>query len=200
MQATSCRPYAYSTSLHAKPTISQYHPSVIATPAYSNADSGHVHTYERHIAPQTYGSPHRIILLAPSRPLIDASITISTPIHAGSHPTTTLESLPSSVCHLRFTLNSVGKRTEEKTLRSAIVVCPTIDELEVEGEGETAQVKTKKEELDERFSLPKRERTQSTSSTLSHSGHSIVVSDRARAARLANACPALQRVVFPNGV
>ncbi|SJL18879.1 uncharacterized protein ARMOST_22481 [Armillaria ostoyae] len=58
---------------------------------------------------------------------------------------------------------------------------------------ETAQVKTKKEELDERFSLPKQGRTRSTSSTLSHFGHSIVISKRARAARLANACPALRR-------
>ncbi|KAK0432071.1 hypothetical protein EV421DRAFT_1924806 [Armillaria borealis] len=135
MHTTSRHPYAYSTSLHAKPTISQYHASVIAAPAYSNADSGHVHTYKRHIAPQTYGSPHRIILLAPSRPLMDASITIPTPVYAGFRPTTTLESLPSSVRRRRFTFNSVGKRTEEKTLRSAIVVCHTIDELEIEGEG-----------------------------------------------------------------
>ncbi|KAK0477161.1 hypothetical protein EDD18DRAFT_1337998 [Armillaria luteobubalina] len=169
------------------------------------------------------GPPRLIILLAPSRPLIDVSITISTPIYDGFRPTTTLESLPPSVRHLRFAFKSVGKRTEEKTLRSAVVVCPAIEELEIEGDaGEacwcsivpyfkslcvlimrkpgTAQVKTAREELDERFPLPKRARTRSTSSTISHSGHSMVVSERARAARLANACPALQRVVFPNGV
>ncbi|KAK0481061.1 hypothetical protein EDD18DRAFT_799676 [Armillaria luteobubalina] len=33
-----------------------------------------------------------------------------------------------------------------------------------------------------------------------HSGHSMVVSERSHAARLTNACPALQHVVFPNGV
>ncbi|KAK0471458.1 hypothetical protein IW261DRAFT_894432 [Armillaria novae-zelandiae] len=169
------------------------------------------------------GPPRLIILLAPSRPLIDASITISTPIYDGFRPTTTLESLPSSVRHLRFTFKSVGKRTEEKTLRSAVVVCPAIEELEIEGDaGEAcwcsivphfkslrilimrkpgiAQVPTSKEALDERFPLPKRTRTRSTSSTISHSGHSMVVSERARAARLADACPALQHVVFPNGV
>ncbi|PBK79687.1 hypothetical protein ARMGADRAFT_1172281 [Armillaria gallica] len=167
--------------------------------------------------------PRLIILLAPSRPLTDASITISTPIYARFRPTTNLESLPSSVRRLRFTFKSVGKRTEEKTLRSAIIICPTIDELEIEDEGDeecwrsivphfksprvlvmripgTAQVKTVKEELNERFPLPKRARTRSTSSTISHSGHSMVVSERARAARLANTCPALQHVVFPNGV
>ncbi|KAK0226854.1 hypothetical protein EDD85DRAFT_1027347 [Armillaria nabsnona] len=169
------------------------------------------------------GPPRLVILLAPSRPLIDASITISKPIYAGFRPTTTLESLPSSVRRLNLVFKSVGKRTEEKTLRSAVVVCPAIEELEIEGEGGeecwcsivphfksirvlvmripgTAQVRTAKEELDERFPLPKRARTRSTSSTISHSGHSMVVSERARAARLANACPALQRVVFPNGV
>ncbi|PBK79690.1 hypothetical protein ARMGADRAFT_1069342 [Armillaria gallica] len=169
------------------------------------------------------GPPHLAVLLAPSRPLIDASITISTPIYAGFRPTTTLESLSPSVRRLRLTFKSVGKRTEEKTLRSAVVVCPAIEELEIEGEGGeecwcsivphfkflrvlvmripgTAQVTTTKEELDERFPLPKRARTRSTSSTISHSSHSMVVSERARAARLANACPALQRVVFPNGI
>ncbi|KAK0485524.1 hypothetical protein EDD18DRAFT_698746 [Armillaria luteobubalina] len=169
------------------------------------------------------GPPRLIILLAPSRPLIDASIIISTPIYDGFRPRTTLDSLPTSVRHLRFAFKSVGKRTEEKTLRSAIVVCPAIEELEIEGDaGEacwcsivphfkslrvlimhnpgTAQVKTAKEEIDERFSLPKRARTRLTSSTISHSGHSMVVSERARAARLAISCPALQRVVFPNGV
>ncbi len=41
-------------------------------------------------------------------------------------------------------------------------------------------------------------RARSTLSTISHSGHSMVVSERARAARLTNSCPALQRVIFPN--
>ncbi len=68
--------------------------------------------------------PHLVILFTPSCPLIDASITISTPIYAGFRPTTTLESLPPSVRRLRFMFKSVGKRTEEKTLRSAVVVCP----------------------------------------------------------------------------
>ncbi len=93
-------------------------------------------------------------------------------------PTTTLESLPPSINRLRFTFKSVGKRTEEKTLHSAIVVCPDIEELEVDGEaGEecwcsivpylktlrvlimrkpgTTQVKTAKEDLDETFPSPK---------------------------------------------
>ncbi len=163
--------------------------------------------------------PHLVILFTPSCPLIDASITISTPIYAGFRPTTTLESLPPSVRRLRFMFKSVGKRTEEKTLRSAVVVCPAIEELEIEGEcwcsivlhfkylrvlvmrtPGTAQVKATKEELDERFPLPKRARPRSTSSTISHSGHSMVVRERAREAHLANACPALQRVVFLNGV
>ncbi|KAK0494430.1 hypothetical protein EDD18DRAFT_341774 [Armillaria luteobubalina] len=60
----------------------------------------------------------------------------------------------------------------------------------------TSQVK----ELDERYPLPKRARTRSTSSTISRWVRSMVVSKRARFARLANACPALQHVVFPNGV
>ncbi len=222
MHATSRHPYAYSTSLHAKPTISQYHAPVITAPAYSNADLGHVHTYERHIVPQTYGSPHCIILLAPSRPLIDTSITISTPIYAGFCPMTTLESLPSSVRRLRFTFNSVGKHIEEKTTQRHRRM-PAIEELEIEGEGGeacwysivprfkflrvlvmripgTAQVKTAKDELDERFPLLKRARTRSTTSIISHSSPSMVLSERARAARLANACPALKRDIFPNGI
>ncbi len=131
------------------------------------------------------GPPRLAVLLAPSRPLIDASISISMPIYAGFRPTTTFESLPPSVRRLRFSFKSVGKRTEEKILRSAIVVCPNIEELEIEGDAgeecwcsivphfkslralvmhipEMAQVKTAKEELDERFPLPKRARTRST--------------------------------------
>ncbi|PBK85931.1 hypothetical protein ARMGADRAFT_1086973 [Armillaria gallica] len=168
------------------------------------------------------GPPHLAILLAPSRPLIDESITIYMPIYAGLRHMTTLESLPLSVCCLRVAFKSVGKCTEEKTLRSAVVVCPAIEELEIEGEGGeecwcsivshfkslqvlvmhipgTAQVRTVKEELDERFPLPKRARTRSTWSIISHSGHSMVISERACATRLPNMCPALQRVV-PNGV
>ncbi len=49
----------------------------------------------------------------------------------------------------------------------------------------TAQVRTAKEELGAR--------TRSTSSTICHSSHSMVVSERAHAARLANACSAPQR-------
>ncbi|PBK85918.1 hypothetical protein ARMGADRAFT_1035914 [Armillaria gallica] len=166
-----------------------------------------------------HGPPRLIILLATSRPLIDASITISTPIYAVFRPTTALESLPPSVRRLHFSFKSVGKRTEEKTLRSAIVVCPAIEELEIEGEGGeeywysivphfkslrvlvmripgVAQVKT----VDERFPLPKRARTRSTSSTISHSGHSAVVSERARVAGLANACPAPRRLPKRNTV
>ncbi|KAK0226861.1 hypothetical protein EDD85DRAFT_164863 [Armillaria nabsnona] len=82
-----------------------------------------------------HGPPRLLILLAPSRPVIDASITISKPIYAGFRPTTTLESLPPSVRRLHLVFKYVGKRTEEKTLRSAVVVCPNIEELEVEGEG-----------------------------------------------------------------
>ncbi|PBK80354.1 hypothetical protein ARMGADRAFT_1020926 [Armillaria gallica] len=39
-----------------------------------------------------------------------------------------------------------------------------------------------------------------TLSTISHSGHSMIISERARAARLANTCPALQCIVFSNVV
>ncbi|KAK0226811.1 hypothetical protein EDD85DRAFT_795132 [Armillaria nabsnona] len=145
------------------------------------------------------GPPHLDILPAPSRPLLDMSITISAPIYAGFRLTMTLESLPPSVRHLCFTFKSVGKHREEKTLRSAIVVCPAIEELEIEGEDDeewcsivpplqsrqtlvmrkpgTAQVKTAKEELDERFLLPKGARTCSTSSTISHYCQSIIVSE-----------------------
>ncbi|KAG7439285.1 uncharacterized protein BT62DRAFT_768359 [Guyanagaster necrorhizus] len=169
-----------------------------------------------------HGPPHLIILLAPSRPLIDVSITISTPIYAGFCPTTTLESLPPSVRRLKFVFKSVGKRTEEKTLHSAAIVCPHIEELEIEGEASEDRwrsvvpqfkslrvlimqkpgTKTEKQQsLDERFPLPKRARMRSTSSCIiSQSGHSMVLSEKARAARLATACPALVRVVFPNGV
>ncbi|KAK0471443.1 hypothetical protein IW261DRAFT_1425083 [Armillaria novae-zelandiae] len=63
----------------------------------------------------------------------------------------------------------------------------------------TTAVKAVKEELDELFPLPKRVRTRPTSSTINHSGHFVIVSERARAARLANACPALQHVDFTNG-
>ncbi len=68
------------------------------------------------------GPPRPAVLLAPSRPLINASIIISMPIYAGVRPTTTFESLPPSVRRLRFSFKSVGKHTEEKILRSGIVV------------------------------------------------------------------------------
>ncbi|KAK0226741.1 hypothetical protein EDD85DRAFT_940539 [Armillaria nabsnona] len=167
--------------------------------------------------------PHLIILLALSRALIDLSITISALIYGGFRPTTTLKSLPPSIRRLCFTFKSVGKRTQEKTLRSATVVCPAIEKLEIEGEGGeerwssvvphfktlqilvickpgTAKVETAKEELDERLPLPKRARTHLTLCTIGHSDHSMVVSERACAAHLANACPALQSVVFSNRV
>ncbi|KAK0190194.1 hypothetical protein F5146DRAFT_1201879 [Armillaria mellea] len=47
--------------------------------------------------------------------------------------------------------------------------------------------------LDERFQLPRRATTRSTSSTISHSGHSIVVRERAHAPHLATASPTLIR-------
>ncbi|KAK0184247.1 hypothetical protein F5146DRAFT_252895 [Armillaria mellea] len=169
-----------------------------------------------------YAPPFLIILLAPSSPLIEVSITISTPIYGGFRPTATLKSLPPSVRRLRFMFKSVGKRTEVKTLRIAVDVCPAIEELEIEGDAgdecwcsivphfkslrvllmrkpATAKVKTVKENLDERPPLPKRVGIRSTSSTISHSGHSMVVRERAHAACLPNACPALQPIVSTNG-
>ncbi len=80
------------------------------------------------------GPPRLIILLAPSRPLIHAFITIYTPIYAGFRPTSTLEALPPFVPRLNVVFKCVGKRTEEKTLCSSVVACPDIEELEVEGE------------------------------------------------------------------
>ncbi len=86
--------------------------SAIPTSAYFNTDSGYVHGSCSHSTPKSYRSPHRVILLAPSRPLIDASITVAIPIYAGFRPTTTLESLSPSTRRLRFTFKSVYKRTE----------------------------------------------------------------------------------------
>ncbi|SJL17968.1 uncharacterized protein ARMOST_21539 [Armillaria ostoyae] len=189
-------------------------------PAYSSANSRYVHAYRRHTAPQSYDHPrpatycHHLCVASTSNRHV---YNHSTLIYAGFRPTTTLESHAPSVRRLRFTFKSVGKRKEEKTLRSAIVVCPAIEELEVEGEGGeehwcsivpqfkslralpmrkpgTAQVKIATEELDERFPHPKRGSPRSTWSTLRHSGHSMVVSEQ----RLANACPTLQRIIFPN--
>ncbi|KAK0482906.1 hypothetical protein EDD18DRAFT_1362306 [Armillaria luteobubalina] len=154
----------------------------------------------------SFQGPSRVIVpLAPSRPLINASMTISKTIYAGFRRTTTRpESLPPSLRHLIFKFKSVGKRTEEKTLRSAIA-CATVllfKSLRIlfMHKQETAQVKTANEELDDRFPLPKCARKRSTSSTISHSGHSMVLRELAPAARLANACPALQHAVFTNGV
>ncbi|KAK0201320.1 hypothetical protein DFS33DRAFT_1490555 [Desarmillaria ectypa] len=146
-----------------------------------------------------HGPPHLILLFAPSRPLIDVSVTISKPIYAGFRPTTTLESLPPSVSRLKLFFKSVGKRTEEKTLKSAVVICPNIEQLDIEAKPAKSAGKDG-QQLDERFPLPKRARMRSMSSTTSLSAHSIVVSERARAARLAASCPALERVVFPNGI
>ncbi|KAK0477736.1 hypothetical protein EDD18DRAFT_1365239 [Armillaria luteobubalina] len=72
------------------------------------------------------GLPHLAILLALSQPLINVSITISTPTYAEFHPTATLESLPPPVFHLCFMFKSVSKHTEEKTLCSTFIVCHTI--------------------------------------------------------------------------
>ncbi|PBK62031.1 hypothetical protein ARMSODRAFT_1008425 [Armillaria solidipes] len=71
-----------------------------------------------------YSPPHLVILLAPFGRLIDASITISMPIYAGLCPTMTVETLPSFARRLRLNFKSVGERTEEKTLRSAVLVFP----------------------------------------------------------------------------
>ncbi|KAK0226844.1 hypothetical protein EDD85DRAFT_940593 [Armillaria nabsnona] len=80
-------------------------------------------------APTTPSQP----LLFPMPPLSPLPPTL-TPTQDTVRPTTTLEFLPTTVPLLRFTFKSVGKRMEEKTLRSAIVVCPAIQELEIEGE------------------------------------------------------------------
>ncbi len=58
------------------------------------------------------GPPHRDILLMPSRPLIDATITVAPPIYDGFCPMMTLESLSHSVLRLHLTFKSVCKRTE----------------------------------------------------------------------------------------
>lgn len=71
-------------------TPSQPHASVIAVSACSNADSSYVHTYGRYSVPKTYDPLHLIILVALSRPLIDASITISMLMYAVFRPTSTL--------------------------------------------------------------------------------------------------------------
>ncbi|PBK80379.1 hypothetical protein ARMGADRAFT_78912 [Armillaria gallica] len=55
----------------------------------------------------------------------------------------------------------------------------------------TVQVKIAKEELDERFPLPKPAGARSTSSTMNHSGHLMVVSERESTARPADFCPVL---------
>ncbi|KAK0226837.1 hypothetical protein EDD85DRAFT_1027340 [Armillaria nabsnona] len=67
------------------------------------------------------GLPHLIVLLVPSSPLFDVSITISMPIYTGFRPTTTLESLPTTVRCLHFTYQSMGKHAEKKTLCGIIV-------------------------------------------------------------------------------
>ncbi|SJL17980.1 uncharacterized protein ARMOST_21551 [Armillaria ostoyae] len=145
-----------------------------------------------------HGSPY-LIILAPFRPLINLLITISILIYAGFRPTTILKYLPHTLYCLRFMFKSVGKRTKEKTLRTAVDVCSAIEELEIEGEGgekcwcsilshfnslrvlimripRTAQVETAKEELNESVPLQKQARTCSTLATIIHSGHLMVVS------------------------
>ncbi|KAK0432948.1 hypothetical protein EV421DRAFT_1451382 [Armillaria borealis] len=145
-------------------------------PAYSSANSRYVHAHRRHTAPQSYDHPRPDTSCHP--PCAASASNYSTLIYAGFCPTTTLKSHPPSARRLRFTFKSLRKRKEEKTLCSAIVVCPAIEELEVEGEGGeerwcsivpqfkslrslvmrkpwTAQVKIAMEELDERFPHPK---------------------------------------------
>ncbi|PBK80393.1 hypothetical protein ARMGADRAFT_1171935 [Armillaria gallica] len=129
--------------------------------------------------------------------------------------------VPPSLCslpplHVQVCRQMYGGK---KTLCSAIVICPAIEELKIEEEGGeecwcsiiphlkslhvlvmrkpgTTQIKAMKEELDERFPLLKRARTHLMSSAISHSGHSMVISEHAHATHLANACPALQHVIF----
>ncbi|PBK80369.1 hypothetical protein ARMGADRAFT_1171932 [Armillaria gallica] len=119
-------------------TLSIPRGSAIAAPSYSNAGSGRLHAYYLYshtLLPNLtslYGPPHLVILLAPSGPLIDASITISSPIYARLCPTMTLETLPSSVRRLRFNFEFARECTKEKTLRSDVLVCP-FEELKVEG-------------------------------------------------------------------
>ncbi|PBK79684.1 hypothetical protein ARMGADRAFT_1092865 [Armillaria gallica] len=79
--------------------------------------------------------PNLVILPVLSRPLIDMSMTFSTLIYAEFCPTMTPKSLLSSVHYLCFTFSSVGKCMEENILFSAIIVCPAIEELKIEGEG-----------------------------------------------------------------
>ncbi|PBK80396.1 hypothetical protein ARMGADRAFT_1171937 [Armillaria gallica] len=123
---------------HTKRTVSIPRGSAIVAPSYSNAGSGRLHAYYLYshtLLPNLtslYGPPHLVILLAPSGPLIDASITISSPIYARLCPTMTLETLPSSVRRLRFNFEFARECTKEKTLRSDVLVCP-FEELKVEG-------------------------------------------------------------------
>ncbi|KAK0486803.1 hypothetical protein EDD18DRAFT_1360471 [Armillaria luteobubalina] len=77
------------------------------------------------------GPPSLIILLAPSGLIVNASITIYTLVYAWFRPTTTVKSLLPSARH-PLTFQSVGKRTEKKTHRSAVVVSPAIEELVIE--------------------------------------------------------------------
>ncbi|KAK0442505.1 uncharacterized protein EV420DRAFT_1076857 [Desarmillaria tabescens] len=64
-----------------------------------------------------HAPPHLIILLAPSRPLIDVSITISTPIYAGFvlHPLSNLSLPPFAVSTLSSSpsVNAKKKRISE---------------------------------------------------------------------------------------
>ncbi len=60
------------------------------------------------------GPPHLLFLLAPSRPLIDASITISTPIYARFRPMTTLKSHPPSVRRLSVSPSSMWANVRMK--------------------------------------------------------------------------------------
>ncbi|PBK80399.1 hypothetical protein ARMGADRAFT_1092284 [Armillaria gallica] len=198
------------------------HSSAITAPADSNADSRHVHGHYRQSASQSYHSRKPSASCHPLHALLSSNRRIYYHFYANlcrvssyDYPrvSTTLCSPPP--LHVQV----CGQTYRGKNTSGAVVVCPAIEELEIEGKcwcsivlhfnylrvlvmrtPGTAQVKATKEELDERFPLPKCARPRWTSSTISHSGHSMVVSERARAAHLANACPALQHVVFLNGV
>ncbi len=59
-----------------------------------------------------------------------------TPRYTYFRTTTTLESLPPSVWHLRDVFKHVGKRTKERMFHGAVVVCTNIEELDSDGEAD----------------------------------------------------------------
>ncbi len=71
--ANSRHTYLYSPYLrahHVKPIIPIPQASTIAAPAYSNADSRHVHSYYRHPAPQSYDPPRPSTSCHPPRAIL----------------------------------------------------------------------------------------------------------------------------------